>query len=57
MKRFAVELRLVTFVTVMVDVESIEDAEEKALKEIKNDPDWGVLDADWQLESIEEVNQ
>jgi hypothetical protein len=57
MKRFAVELRLVTFVTVMVDAESIEEAEEEALKEIDHDSDWGGLDADWSVESIEEVSQ
>ena len=57
MKRFAVELGLVTFVTVMVDAESIEEAEEEALKEIENDADWGGLDANWSVESIEEVNQ
>jgi hypothetical protein len=57
MKRFAVELRLVTFVTVMVDAESIEEAGEEAMREIENDPSWGGFEADLSVESIEEVSQ
>jgi len=57
MKRFAVELCRTSYVTVMVDAESQDEAEELALDEIENDPDWAHGDADWAVESIEEVNQ
>ena len=57
MKRFAVELCRTSYVTVMVDAESQEDAEEVALEEVELDPDWAHGNADWAVESIEEVNQ
>lgn len=56
MKRFAVELRRTSYITLTVEADSKEDAEAKAWREIEHDRA-DINDANWELESIEEVSQ
>lgn len=56
MKTFEVELRRTSFITYTVKANTQEEAEAKAWEELENDPDWAGGDADWDVESIEEVN-
>lgn len=54
MKTFEVELRRTSFITVTVEANTSEEAEEKAWAEIKAEDYRAFKDADWELESVEE---
>jgi len=53
MKQFAVELKRTAYVTIYVDAETQDQAEDAAWLELQTN-DCDESDADWQLESIEE---
>ena len=53
MKQFAVELKRTSYVTIFVDAETQDQAEDAAWLELQTS-DYDDSDADWQLESIEE---
>jgi hypothetical protein len=55
MKTYEVELKRESYITIWVDAESQDEAEEKAWKEVEDLPDSN--DASWAIESIEEINQ
>ena len=55
MKKFEVELRRTSFITVTVEAETAEEADAKAWLEIEERPD--LNDAGWEIESIEEVKE
>jgi hypothetical protein len=53
MKQFAVELKRTSYVTIYVDAETLEEAEDLAWDELSEDGSYGTgSDADWTLESI-----
>lgn len=54
MKTFEVELRRTSYITVTVEAENEDQAEEKAWKEIENGRT-DIYDAQWDIESLEEV--
>lgn len=56
MKTFEVELKRVSYVTRLVDAESKEQAEDWALEEVFDRMNNGTNDADWSIESVEEVS-
>jgi len=53
MKTYEVEIRRTSYITLTIEAENADEAEEKAWKEINARPDEG--DAWWDCESIEEV--
>ena len=53
MKTYEVELRRTSFITLTVEADSAEEAENKAWERIEADV-VNITDADWQVESIEE---
>jgi hypothetical protein len=53
MKTYEVELRRVSYITIIIEASSLEEAEEKAWKELENDNH--CEDASWELESVEEL--
>jgi hypothetical protein len=54
MKTFEVEYRRTSYITITVEADSKEEADEKAWAEIEHDRA-DINDACWELESIEEV--
>lgn len=57
MKQFAVELKRTSYVTIYVDAETKDQAEELAWDELSEDGSYVTgKDANWDLESIEEVH-
>jgi hypothetical protein len=54
MKTYGVELRRTSYITVTVEAENKDDAEEKAWAEIENGRT-DIYDAQWDIESIEEM--
>lgn len=56
MKTFEVELRRTSYITVTVEAEDEDQAEELAWKEIETGRT-DINDAAWEVESIEEVNR
>jgi hypothetical protein len=52
-KFYEVELKRVSYVTLTIEADSPEEAEEKAWKELENDN--VCEDASWEIESIEEL--
>jgi hypothetical protein len=54
MKTFEVEYRRTSYITITVEADSKEEADEKAWVEIEHDRA-DINDACWELESIEEV--
>ncbi len=54
MKTFEVELRRTSYITVTVEADNKDQAEEKAWQEIENGRT-DICDAQWDVESIEEV--
>lgn len=55
MKTYEVEYRRTSFITVTVEAETQEEADEKAWKQIEEDH--YINDALWEIESVEEINQ
>lgn len=55
MKSYQVELKRVSYVNMYVEAQSQEEAEALAWEELDSDKSWGLGDASWELESIEEV--
>ena len=56
MKRFEVEFVRTSYITVVVEAESPDDAQEKAWHELEDTYEHHDLDdADWGIESIEEL--
>ena len=56
-KQFAVELRRTSFVTIYVDAETREQAEDLAWDELQSDGSYGTgSDADWEIGFVDEVN-
>ena len=53
MKHFEVELRRTSYVTMRIEANSLEQAEELAWQELESDGSWG-SDANWELENITE---
>jgi hypothetical protein len=56
MKTYEVELRRTSYIVLTVEAESEDDAEGKAWKELEHG-DYNHEDAQWDIESIEEVDQ
>lgn len=56
MKTYEVELRRTSFITLTVEANSAEEAENKAWERIEADS-VNIYDADWELESIEELKE
>jgi hypothetical protein len=54
MKTYEVELRRTSYITLTVEADSAEQAEEKAWQEIEHNRA-DINDANWEVESIEEV--
>lgn len=55
MKSFAVELKRTSYVTIYVDADTKEQAEDLAWEELNTDGSWGVgQDADWQCTEVYE---
>lgn len=55
MKTYSVEFKRTSFVTISVEAESADHAEELAWQELSQSESWGISgDADWQTESITE---
>ena len=54
MKTYQIELKRVSYVNVTVDAETQDEAESLAWKDIENNC-VDINDADWELESIEEI--
>ena len=54
MKKFEVEYRRTSYITMMVEANSKEEADEKAWREIEHNRA-DINDACWELESIEEI--
>lgn len=54
MKTYEVELRRTSYITITVEAENEDDAEEKAWREIEGGRT-DIYDAQWDVESIEEV--
>jgi hypothetical protein len=54
MKTYEVELRRTSYITLAVEADSAEEAEEKAWQEIEHNRA-DINDANWEVESIEEV--
>lgn len=53
MKQFAVELKRTSYVTVYVEAETKDQAEDLAWREINGDESYGVSDdADWECSSV-----
>ena len=57
MKTFNVELKRVSYVTITVEAESQDHAEEMAWEELHSDGSYGLGYADWDIESVEELTQ
>ena len=55
MRTYEVELRRTSYITLTVEAENEDDAEEKAWREIENGRT-DIYDAQWDVESIEEVH-
>lgn len=56
MKHFAVELKRTSYVTIYVEAETQEQAEDMAWAELSAGESYGIADdADWNVESIEEA--
>ena len=55
MKRYQVELKHVSYVNMYVEAQSQDEAEQLAWDELASDGSWGLNDASWELENIEEV--
>ncbi len=53
MKAYEVELRRTSYITITVEADSKDEAEEKAWQEIEHDRA-DINDANWEIESIEE---
>ncbi len=53
MKTYEVELRRTSYITITVEADSKDEAEEKAWQEIEHDRA-DINDANWEVESIEE---
>lgn len=55
MKSYAVELKRTSYITVYVDAETKEQAEDLAFEEIQTDGSWGTgQDADWTCTEVYE---
>jgi len=54
MKSFEVEIRRTSYITMTIEAETAEAAEEAAWKRIEDD-NVNINDAHWELESIEEI--
>jgi len=54
MKRYEVELRRTSYVTMYVEANSHEQAEKLAWQELESDGSWGLSNANWELENITE---
>lgn len=54
MKTYEVELRCTSYITLTVEADNKDDAEEKAWKEIETGHT-DIWDASWEIESIEEL--
>lgn len=54
MKTYEVELRRTSYITMTVEANSKDEAEEKAWREIEHDRA-DINDANWDVESIEEI--
>lgn len=55
MKKFEVEYRRTSFITVQVEAQSAEEADKKAWESIE--ADYYINDAAWEIESIEEIQE
>jgi hypothetical protein len=55
MKTYEVELKRTSYVTMTVEAENEEAAEEAAWEELAEDGSWNDRDASWEVESIEEL--
>lgn len=55
LKTFEVELKRVSYITVKVEAESKDHAEELAWTELMTDGAWNVEDANWDVETITET--
>lgn len=55
MKTYEIELRRTSYITLTIEADSPEQAEEKAWQEIENGRT-DIYDAAWDIELIEEVN-
>lgn len=55
MKQYAVELKRISYITVYVDADSKEQAENEAWHEIETDGSWSSInDANWEVSDIYE---
>jgi hypothetical protein len=54
MKTYNVELKRTSYITVTVQADTEDEAEERAWLDLAENRNW-IEDADWQLESVEEV--
>lgn len=55
MKTYQVELKRVSYVTMTVEAETKDAAEDAAWDELASDGSWNDSDASWGIESIEEL--
>lgn len=55
MKTYTVELRRTSFVTLTVEADTQEQAEQMAWDEIMTDGSYGSSDADWEIGFVDEV--
>ena len=54
MKTYEVELKRTSYVNILVEAQSQDEAEQLAWDELASDGSWGENNASWDLESIEE---
>jgi hypothetical protein len=57
MKTYQIELKRTSYVTLSIEADTQDEAEELAWLELASDGSYGYRDADWDIESIEEEPQ
>lgn len=56
MKTYEIELKRTSYVTLTIEADSKDEAEQLAWDELQSDGSYGLSYADWDVESIEETN-
>jgi hypothetical protein len=56
MKTYYIELKRTSYTTLTIEADSQEEAETLAWQELASDGSYGMKDANWDIESIEEDN-